>query len=91
MNIFLMKNNVYINQYKIVNLKEKMEQNSKSFWNHGVGKFLRSLFVLAIVYIPAYFAGEAWGGKGLIGCIVAEFVLLVVVFRIIKMVTNKKV
>ena len=68
-----------------------MEQNSKSFWNHGVGKFLRSLFVLAIVYVPAYFAGEAWGGKGLIGCILAELVLLLVVLRIIKKVSTKKV
>lgn len=62
-----------------------------SFWNHGVGKLLRSIFVLALVYVPAYFAGEAWGGKGLICCILAELALLLVVLRIIKKATTKKV
>ena len=81
----IMKCNLYSNNVNF------MEQDKKSFWDHGVGKFLRTLFVLAIVYVPAYFAGEAWGGKGLIGCILAEFVLLIVVLLIIKKVTNKKV
>ena len=50
---------------------------------------MRSLFVLGIVYVPAYFAGEALGGNGFIGCIIAEFVLLVIIFKIIGMMTSK--
>ena len=66
-----------------------MEEKKQSFWNHGIGKTMRSLFVLGIVYVPAYFAGDTWGGKGLIGCIIVEFVLLVTIFKIIGKMTSK--
>lgn len=54
---------------------------NQSFWSYGIGKFLRSLFVIAIVWVPIYFAGEAFGGKGFIGCIVVEFTLLIIVAK----------
>lgn len=55
---------------------------TQSFWNHGIGKFLRSIFVLAVVWVPLYFAGEAFGEKGFIGCIIGEFVLLFVIAKL---------
>lgn len=63
---------------------------NQSFWNQGIGKFLRSIFVLAIVWVPIYFAGEAFGDKGFIGCIIGEFVFLIVVAKLFQAYKNKK-
>lgn len=63
---------------------------TQSFWDHGIGKFLRSLFVIAIVWVPIYFASEAFGEKGFIGCIVGEFVLLFVVAKLFQLYKERK-
>lgn len=55
---------------------------NQSFWNHGIGKFLRNIFVLAIVWVPIYFAGEAFGGKGFIVCIIGEFAVLIIIAKL---------
>lgn len=65
------------------------EEKPQSFWDYGLGNFLRRLFVLAIVWIPAYFAMQKWGGKGFIGVLAAEFILLIVVPRVISLIKNK--
>lgn len=63
---------------------------NQSFWSHGIGKTLRSIFVLAIVWVPIYFAGEAFGGKGFIGCILLEFALLIIVTKLFQIYKKKR-
>lgn len=63
---------------------------TQSFWDHGIGKFLRSIFAIAIVWIPIYFAGETFGQKGFIGCIICEFALFFAIAKLYQIYLKRK-
>lgn len=61
----------------------------QSFWNHGIGYVLRRIFVIAIVWVPIYFALD-FGSKGVIGCLIGEFVLLILATKLFDVYKKKK-
>lgn len=64
--------------------------NFASIWDSGALNILRRLVILAAIGIPAYFAGEAWGGPGFIGCIIGEFILFLAALKLIQKVQTRR-
>jgi len=62
----------------------------KSFWGYGIGKMLRSIFVIVVVWGPIYFCSKLYGETGFKGALFGEIGLFVLVALIIKIIKNKK-
>lgn len=69
---------------------ENQINDKKSFWNHGIGKVVRSIFVIAIVWGPLYLCSNLYGETGFKGALLGEIGLFVLVALILKVIKNRK-
>lgn len=69
---------------------ENQINDKKSFWDHGIGKVLRRIFVIAIVWGPIYLCSNLYGETGLKGALFGEIGLFVLVALILKAIQNRK-
>lgn len=69
---------------------ENQINQKKSFWSYGIGKVLRSIFVIAIVWGPIYLCSNLYGETGFKGALFGEIGLFVLVALILKAIKNRK-
>lgn len=69
---------------------ENQINEKRSFWSYGIGKVLRSVFVLAIVWVPIYLCSTLYGETGFKAALFGEIGLFVLVALILKAIKNRK-